>query len=71
LFSTQIDGDVAARYREARWLLLAGTLSGEATNSTYVFCREVLDYDLASFFERISPRLKHELEDVLRTLLEA
>ena len=70
LFSTQIDSDVAARYAQAQWLLLSGTVSGSAMDSTYVFCREVLGYDLAGFYERNSPRLKAELEGILITLLE-
>jgi hypothetical protein len=71
LFSTQIDGDVALRYAGAQWLILSGTTNGTALESTYVFCREVLGYDLAGFFQRNSPRLKAELESVLSTLLEA
>jgi hypothetical protein len=71
LLSTQIDTDVAVRYTHARWLLLTGTLGGPATESTYAFCREVLDYDLAGFFERNSERFRSELEKVLTVLLGA
>lgn len=42
LLSTQIDEGVALRYTKAQWLLLTGTTSGRSTNSTYVFCRDVL-----------------------------
>ena len=69
LFSTQIDGDVAQRYRENYWVLLTGTLSGSTTASAYSFCREVVGYDLADFFARHSPRIKSEVENVLKTLL--
>ncbi|HVC95325.1 MAG TPA: hypothetical protein VND64_16635 [Pirellulales bacterium] len=71
LFSTQIDEALAERYTQARWLLLTGTMSGKPTDSTYVFCRDVLGYDLASFFERNSARCKLELETVLAQLLKA
>ncbi|MCK6533067.1 MAG: hypothetical protein L6Q84_08855 [Polyangiaceae bacterium] len=71
LLSTQIDGDVADRYVDNHCLMLLGTASGTATDSTYVFCREVAGYDLAGFFERNSKRIKAELEQVLATLLEA
>jgi hypothetical protein len=71
LLSTQIDEDIAQRYTQAQWLLLNGLISGTSMNSTYVFCREVLNYDLAHFFESYSPRIKAELEGVLATLLEA
>lgn len=71
LLSTQIDGDVALRYRQAHWLLLTGSLGGSATTSSYVFCRQVLGYDLAAFYLRNSPRIKEKLEEVLQTLLSA
>lgn len=70
LLSLQIDGDVATRYTEALWLLLVGTNGGTPIDSTYAFCRDVLGYDLAGFFERNSKRLKAELDKVLATLLK-
>lgn len=69
LFSTQIDGDVAQRYRENLWVLLTGNLSNSTTASAYSFCREIVGYDLADFFIRFSPRIKNEVENVLKTLL--
>lgn len=71
LFSTQIDGDVAARYRENLWLLLTGETCGNPTESTYSFCRDVVGFDLAAFFQRNSRRLKAEVEAVLQKLLSA
>jgi len=70
LLSTQIDGDLATRYTQARWLLLTGTKKGAPTQSTYAFCRDVLGYDLAGFFERNSVRFRAELEKVLTVLLK-
>ena len=70
LLSLQIDGDIATRYTEARWLLLVGTNGGTSIDSTYAFCRDVLGYDLAKFFERNATRLKAELEKVLAKLLK-
>lgn len=69
LFSTQIDADVAHRYQENMWLLLIGTIAGSSTVSAYTFCRDVVGYDLAGFFERFSSRIKTEVESVLQTLL--
>ncbi len=69
LFSTQIDGDVAHRYQENLWLLLTGTVNSSPTTSTYAFCREIVGYDLAGFFQRYSPRIKGEVESVLKALL--
>lgn len=71
LLSTQIDQDVALRYIQTQWLLLMGTTTGENVNNTYTFCREVLGYDLAGFFEEYSTQIKTELEKVLATLLNA
>ena len=69
LMSLQIDGDVATRYTAARWLLLTGDRVGSPTESTYSFCRDVLGYDLAGFFERHSARFRAEIEAVLSALL--
>jgi hypothetical protein len=69
LLSTQIDDDMADRYQAARWLILRGTVGGSTTNSTYEFCRRVLGYDLADFFQRHSLRFKQEIESVLESLL--
>lgn len=69
LLSTQINHAVATRYVAARWLLLTGTTDGSPTDSVYVFCRDVLGYDLAAFFERNSGRFRTLLEDVVAELL--
>lgn len=71
VFSTQIDGDLVQRYTEARWLLLRGTINGTPLESTYAFCRDVVGFDLAAFFERTSPRIKKEIESILEALLSA
>src|SRR6185437_1025862 len=69
LLSNQIDTDLVTRYTQARWLMLTGTTGGTSVDSTYVFCRDVLGYDLAGFFQRNSARFKIELEAVLTALL--
>lgn len=69
LLSTQIDTDVAERYRGAKWLVLYGSITGSTFNSTYEFARDVVGYDLASFFRRHTEALKHEVEAVLQELL--
>ena len=71
LFSTQINETVAARYEAAQWLLLSGTESGSATESTWTFLREVVGYDLAAFFERNSDEFRDLIERVAQSLLEA
>lgn len=71
LLSTQINYAVSVRYRAARWLLLTGNVAGTPLDSTYVFCKDVLGYDLAAFFERNSPRLRTLLETTVASLLTA
>lgn len=70
LLSTQIDSDVAERYARAQWLILRGTVTGTTLDSTYVFCREVLGYDLAAFFGRNSAKIKDETLAVFEGLLQ-
>lgn len=69
LFSQQIDSDIAERYVRAQWLLLTGLLEGSSLDSTYVFSRDVLGYDLAGFFERNSRVIAKDVEVVLKGLL--
>jgi hypothetical protein len=69
LLSTQIDNDVALRYRRARWLLLTGTINGSAFDSTYLFFRDIIGYDLAGFFARNAPILRREITFILEKLL--
>lgn len=70
LMSGQIDQVLIQRYSQAFWLLLKGTKGGSPLDSTYSFCREILGYDLAGFFQRNSKRFKHELESILSALLK-
>lgn len=70
LLSSQIDYDIAERYVRSQWLILRGTLTGSALDSTYAFSRTVLDYDLAAFFERNKAILKAELEETFESLLK-
>lgn len=70
LFSLQIDSTVAERYVRAQWLLLLGTLDGSSLDSTYVFCKQVLGYDLAGFYERHTETIRNEIDQVLKGLLQ-
>ncbi len=69
LMSVQIPSNLAERYARAHWLILRGTVSGSATDSTYVFARDVLGYDLAGFFRRNSGAIKAETLAVFEGLL--
>ena len=71
LFSTQIDGALSNRYREAGWQILTGITAGNPAQSTYLFCSKVAGYDLAGFFERNSDKIKTKIESILKALLTA
>lgn len=65
VLSSQIDNDIVIRYRNAGWLLLLGNLNPSPTVSVYSFCKEVLDYDLAGFFERNSRKLQTTVGEIM------
>jgi hypothetical protein len=71
ILSLQIDQDIAVRYRNERWVLLTG-LVGRASphESIYAFLKEIIGYDLASFFERNSQSLRTEIDFILTALLK-
>lgn len=70
VMSAQIDEDIATRYRASRWALLTGSpLDQSILNSTYVFAKDVLGFDLARFFERSAPILRREIANTLQQLL--
>lgn len=69
ILSTQIDSDVAERYANAGWLLLRGHLNDSPVTSTYAFCKHVLGYDLAGFFNRNSAVVRKSIEELLELLL--
>lgn len=71
IFSSQIDANVVLRYRNSRCGILVGNRSTDPNVSLYAFCKEVLGYDLARFFEENTERFKTEINSVLRTLLDA
>lgn len=71
IFSSQIDGDLVLRYRNARGGILFGKTAGDSRESLFTFSREVLGYDLADFFKRNSPAIKQEVYETLEALLNA
>lgn len=69
VLSSQIDSDIALRYRSERWALLTGGQSEDPLRSTYGFTRDVLGFDLAAFFKRNANTLRNEVDVVLKKLL--
>lgn len=71
IFSSQIDIDIVLRYQNNRCGVLTGVNNTDAGLSLFAFCKEVLGYDLAAFFERNSVSLKSCVESVISSLLSA
>lgn len=70
ILSNQIDGDILVRYRAAKWAVLTGIVGAKnPTASTYDFMKDIIDYDLAEFFERNRTALRAEIDKVLDALL--
>jgi len=69
-FSQQIDSDIVQRYRKANWLVLTGSLNGSPHESTYVFIKDILGYDLAGFFERNQQILRDDVDKIIHRLLD-
>lgn len=70
ILSSQIDDDIALRYRAEKWLLLTGCSGkSDSLRSTYAFVKSVVGYDLAAFFQRNSKKLRREVGAVLKGLL--
>lgn len=69
VFSAQIDPATVTRYKNNRCGILLGTDSDNTQESLYAFCAQILEYDIAAFFNRNSRRIKKELRHVTQTLL--
>ena len=72
ILSAQIDSDILLRYRAEKWAVVTGIVGTQAPLlSTYDFMKDVVGYDLASFFRRNSTVLRSEVAQVLNALLLA
>jgi len=69
VMSSQIDDDIVERYERGKWLVLRGYLGNDALTSTFAFMREVVGYDLASFFDRNAATIREFTHSVLESLL--
>ncbi len=71
IFSSQIDFDIVLRYQNNRCGVLTGINNDDPNLSLFAFCKIILGYDLAGFFERNSPEIKKCVESVVSSLLSA
>jgi len=69
VLSLQIPKVLIDRYRSALWLILVGSTKGTPFDSTYVFMRDIVGYDLGGFFERNADQLRAIIHLILRSLL--
>ena len=70
LMSLQINETVRRRYQEGGLLVLIGDItSNNPCESTYAFLKQIVGYDLESFFVRNSNILKAETSQILEHLL--
>ena len=67
ILSTQASDVVCRRYRDNRLLVLRGHMSGQ--ESTFVFMRDVVGYDLAAFFQRNASGIRAEFSRIIGHLL--
>jgi hypothetical protein len=70
IFSAQIDETIVLRYKNSRGGIIIGSFAGTSHESLFVFCNEILGFDLAVFFERNSATIQTEMHITLGALLE-
>ena len=71
ILSQQVSETVIDRYRKDKMAVLTGTLDGDSLSSTFTFFKQVVGFDLESFFRRNSETLKTETLTIIQALLRA
>ncbi|MDR1291459.1 MAG: hypothetical protein LBK06_09685 [Planctomycetaceae bacterium] len=71
IFSGQIDNELVLRYKNSRGGVIVGNLSSSPYESLFIFCKEILNYDLEGFFCRNTSFIKKEMHHTLEALLDA
>lgn len=69
--SAQIDDDIVARYRQAKWFILQGRINTSPYDSTYDFYRDVIGFDLAAFMTDNQAYFQAEIYRILDQLMRA
>jgi hypothetical protein len=69
IFSSQIDRDIVLRYRNNRCGILIGSSNLDESISLFAFCKNILGFNLADFFQRNSRDIKRNVNEVLKVLL--
>lgn len=71
ILSQQVSETVIDRYRKDKMAVLTGTLDGDSLSSTFTFFKQVVGFDLESFFRRNSETLRTETLAIIQALLRA
>jgi hypothetical protein len=71
IFSNQVSYPVITRYKADGMLVLTGLANDDPFESTFAFFKNVVDYDISSFFERNKDELRAEVRGVVASLLIA
>lgn len=71
VLSSQVSETVIQRYKNAGMLALTGIRSSDSTISTFSFFKEVIGFDLESFFRNNSTAIKEVVHRLIRSLLTA
>src|SRR3989338_3020455 len=72
VMSSQLDTDIRLRYEVGKWGVLAGIPGlDDETTSTFAFSKNILGYDLQTFFERNKKALRKEVSEILSSLLNS
>lgn len=69
IMSSQVSEPVLRRYRGDGMLVLTGILDDNPTISTFAFFDQIVEFDLAGFFERNKEQFQFELQQIIRQLL--
>ena len=69
--SRQVSEAVVKRYESNTMLVLLGTVSDNDVESTYSFCKNVVGYDLAGFFERNTTHIRTKITSIVSGLMRS
>ena len=65
VFSSQIDNDIVLRYKNNKSAIIVGNNCSDPNVSLFAFCKEILGYDIANFFQSNSGFIKSEVHSIL------
>lgn len=70
LFSQQVSQPVIRRYRNSNILVQTGNTDGNNIDSTFIFIKEILNFDIELWFNLHSDKMKNEITTIVSGLLK-